>query len=78
MKIGTQMDQKEKATQKMKAEKAEAADDNYKSIKNIILKGSKLTGDIRLNNDLELLGEVEGNIISEGELNIIIKVETNE
>jgi len=47
--------------------------DNYESVKNIIVKGSKLTGDIRLNHDLELHGEVEGNIIAEGESNIIIK-----
>ena len=44
-----------------------------KSTKNILLKGSKLNGDIKLNHDMELHGEVEGNIISEGESNITIK-----
>ncbi len=40
---------------------------------NTILKGSKLTGDINITYDLELSGEVEGNINSEQNSNIIIK-----
>ncbi len=40
---------------------------------NTILKGSKLTGDINISYDLELSGEVEGNINSEQNSNIIIK-----
>jgi cytoskeletal protein CcmA (bactofilin family) len=40
---------------------------------NTILKGSKLIGDININYDFELSGEVEGNINSEQNSNIIIK-----
>ncbi len=40
---------------------------------NSIVKGSKLTGDIIISYDLELDGEVEGNITSEQKSNIIIK-----
>lgn len=40
---------------------------------NTILKGSKLTGDINISCDLELSGEVEGNINSEESSNIVIK-----
>lgn len=40
---------------------------------NTILKGSKLTGDINVTCDLELSGEVEGNISSEQNSNIVIK-----
>ena len=40
---------------------------------NKILKGSKLTGDINVTCDLELSGEVEGNITSLQESNILIK-----
>jgi len=40
---------------------------------NAIVKGSKLTGDITISYDLELDGEVEGNITSEQKSNIIIK-----
>ncbi len=40
---------------------------------NAIVKGSKLTGDIIISYDLELDGEVEGNITSEQKSNIIIK-----
>ncbi len=40
---------------------------------NTILKGSKLTGDINVSYDLELSGEVEGNITSEQNSNIVIK-----
>ncbi len=40
---------------------------------NNILKGSKLAGDINISYDLELSGEVEGNIISEQNSNIVIK-----
>ena len=41
--------------------------------KNTILKGSKLIGDISITTDLELTGEIEGNITSEQDSNIIIK-----
>jgi cytoskeletal protein CcmA (bactofilin family) len=40
---------------------------------NTILKGSKLTGDINITNDLELSGEVEGSIKSIKDSNIILK-----
>jgi len=40
---------------------------------NKILKGSKLTGDINVTCDLELSGDVEGNITSKQESNILIK-----
>jgi cytoskeletal protein CcmA (bactofilin family) len=40
---------------------------------NTILKGSKLIGDITISCDLELSGEVEGNITSEQNSNIVIK-----
>ena len=40
---------------------------------NTILKGSKLTGDIVITCDLELSGEVKGNITSEKKSNIVIK-----
>jgi cytoskeletal protein CcmA (bactofilin family) len=40
---------------------------------NTILKGSKLVGDINIAYDLELSGEVEGNVTSEKDSNIVIK-----
>ena len=40
---------------------------------NVIVKGSKLLGDINVTYDLELGGEVEGNITSEERSNIVIK-----
>ncbi len=40
---------------------------------NTILKGSKLTGDIHVTSDLELSGDVEGNIKSDQDCNIILK-----
>ena len=40
---------------------------------NTILKGSKLTGDINVSCDLELSGEVEGNINSDQNSNIVIQ-----
>jgi cytoskeletal protein CcmA (bactofilin family) len=40
---------------------------------NSILKGSKLTGDIIISYDLELDGDVEGNIIAEEKSNVVIK-----
>jgi cytoskeletal protein CcmA (bactofilin family) len=44
-----------------------------KQTANTIVKGSKLTGDINISYDLELDGDVEGNITSEQKSNIIIK-----
>ena len=44
-----------------------------KSQVNTILKGSKLTGDINVTCDLELSGDVEGNIRSTEKSNIVIK-----
>jgi cytoskeletal protein CcmA (bactofilin family) len=41
--------------------------------KNTILKGNKLIGDITVSCDLELSGEIEGNITSEKNSNIVIK-----
>lgn len=41
--------------------------------KNTILKGNKLIGDISVTSDLELSGEIEGNITSEQNSNIVIK-----
>ena len=40
---------------------------------NQILKGSRLTGDVHVDCDLELSGEVEGNISSETGSNVVIK-----
>jgi cytoskeletal protein CcmA (bactofilin family) len=40
---------------------------------NMILKGSKLTGDINITSDLELSGDVEGNIRSLQDSNILLK-----
>ncbi len=40
---------------------------------NTILKGNKLVGDINVTCDLDLSGDIEGNIISEKDSNIIIK-----
>ena len=40
---------------------------------NTILKGNKLMGDISVTCDLELSGDIEGNIISKTDSNIIIK-----
>ena len=40
---------------------------------NTILKGNKLIGDINITCDLELSGDIEGNIISKTDSNIIIK-----
>jgi len=40
---------------------------------NTILKGSKLTGDINVTSDLELSGDVEGNIRSLQDSNIVLK-----
>jgi len=40
---------------------------------NMILKGSKLTGDINITNDLEMSGDVEGNIRSLLDSNIVLK-----
>ena len=40
---------------------------------NTILKGSKVTGDINISCDLELSGEIEGNIASKQNSNIVIK-----
>jgi len=44
-----------------------------KKEKTVIVKGSKLSGDINITYDLELSGEVEGNITSEEKSNIVIK-----
>ncbi len=41
--------------------------------KNTILKGNKLIGDISVSCDLEMGGEIEGNITSEQNSNIVIK-----
>ncbi|RJQ50504.1 MAG: polymer-forming cytoskeletal protein [Nitrospiraceae bacterium] len=40
---------------------------------NMILKGSKLTGDINITSDLELSGDVDGNIRSFQDSNIVLK-----
>lgn len=51
----------------------DSVEDVSKQKINTILKGSKLTGDINVSYDLELSGEVEGNISSEQNSNIVIK-----
>ncbi len=43
------------------------------SKQNTILKGSKLTGDINVSYDLELSGDIEGNISSNQNANIVIQ-----
>ncbi len=53
-------------------EKDYVKEDGKQKINNI-LKGSKLAGDINISYDLELSGEVEGNIVSEQNSNIVIK-----
>jgi len=53
-------------------EKSPAEDSGEKKL-NAILRGSKLTGDINISYDLELSGEVEGNINSDKNSNIVIK-----
>ena len=58
---------------KMEALKKPALEMVNKTKANSIVKGSKLTGDIIISYDLELDGEVEGNITSEQKSNIIIK-----
>lgn len=40
---------------------------------NTILKGSKITGDIKVECDLEVIGDVEGNITAQEDSNIVIK-----
>ncbi len=50
----------------------DSADNTGKKM-NTIMKGSKLTGDINISCDLDLSGEVEGNISSEQDSNIAIK-----
>ena len=42
-------------------------------VKNTIMKGSKLIGDINVTCDLEMSGEIEGNITSQLDSNIVIK-----
>ena len=44
-----------------------------KKEKTVIVRGSRLKGDINISYDLELSGEVEGNITSEEKSNIVIK-----
>lgn len=56
-----------------KAPPANTVDTKTGSSKNTILKGSKLTGDINVTCDLELSGDVEGNITSSQKSNIVIK-----
>ena len=51
----------------------ENTEDPVEKKTNVIVKGSKLIGDIKVAYDLELNGEVEGNITSEEKSNIIIK-----
>jgi cytoskeletal protein CcmA (bactofilin family) len=48
-------------------------DEKISNKKNTILKGCKLTGDITIDCDLELNGDVKGNITSEKKSNIVIK-----
>ena len=62
----------------VKTEKAEEISENIPERpiaqeKNTILKGSKLIGDINVTCDLELTGDIEGNITSDLNSNIVIK-----
>lgn len=52
---------------------AKDIDKQMSNVKNTILKGSKLIGDINITCDLELSGDVKGNITSEKNSNIVIK-----
>jgi cytoskeletal protein CcmA (bactofilin family) len=52
---------------------ADRTDAQAVKTKNTILKGNKLIGDINVSSDLELSGEIEGNITSEQNSNIVIK-----
>jgi len=62
----------------VKTEKAEETSEHIperpiSQQKNTILKGSKLIGDINVTCDLELTGDIEGNITSDLKSNIVIK-----
>lgn len=57
----------------VKESAAKPVDTKISNSKNTILKGSKLTGDINVTCDLELSGDVEGNITSTQKSNIVIK-----
>lgn len=59
------------ALKEMKAKNMDAGISKTKV--NTILKGSKLTGDINVTCDVELSGDIEGNITSVQDSNIVIK-----
>jgi len=75
----TEMPQTERSEKGSKADSKQGAAGKTKDRKkddgriNTILKGSKLTGDINVSCDLELSGDVEGNISSNEESRISIK-----
>jgi cytoskeletal protein CcmA (bactofilin family) len=76
-KEGTMFDKKEQDSAPLKkadeGHPAETAVKKAPQRTNAILKGSKLVGNITISHDLELTGDVEGNITSEEDSNIVIK-----
>ncbi len=67
-----EMEEEKKETPEMKNYGQNIAEP-VKKEKTVIVRGSKLKGDINITYDLELSGEVEGNISSEEKSNIVIK-----
>lgn len=65
--------EKEKEKEEEKTFTREIVNDEPINAVNTILKGSKLTGNINITCDLELSGDVKGNITSEKNSNIVIK-----
>ena len=67
-----EMEEEKKETPEMKNYEQNIVEP-VKKEKTVIVRGSKLKGDINITYDLELSGEVEGNITSEEKSNIVIK-----
>lgn len=63
----------EQAVNEVVSQARDKAKSDAHADKNKILKGSKLVGDIRITCDMELSGDIEGNITAEKDSNIVIK-----
>jgi cytoskeletal protein CcmA (bactofilin family) len=75
-KEGNMFDKKEQNADALGAEERNPAENLGRRTAqraNTILKGSKLVGNITITQDLELTGDVEGNITSEEDSNIVIR-----
>ncbi|MDH4027804.1 MAG: polymer-forming cytoskeletal protein [Nitrospirota bacterium] len=68
---GVEENKGEHPVKEIKKETEDAAKSDMN--RNTILKGSKLVGDIRISCDMELSGDIEGNITAEKGSNIVIK-----